>query len=240
LDGVDTIVHALSTTVPSTAELDPLQQVEDSVVRMVDLLDVMVERGVSRLVFISSGGAMFSTSGLHDESSIPTPLGLYGIGKRQAEEYIQYYGRRHGIKWSILRPSNVYGPRPLMRPFHDVVTHLFRAAATGVPFQLWGEGRGRKDYLFVEDMARALLTTIFDEVDGLYHVASGERASVLELVRLIEAVTGRKICIEKTSAATFDIPEVTLDGTAFRALTGWRPKVGLSEGLARLWPPQYA
>ena len=113
LSGVDAVYHLLSTTVPGTADLDPKTDVQDNLVGTINLLDSMQRLGLSRILFLSSGGTVY---GVPDAIPIPEthalrPINSYGIVKASIEHYLEVYRRTRGFSPIIIRASNPFGPR---------------------------------------------------------------------------------------------------------------------------------
>lgn len=113
LTGSDVVVHLASTTVPSTAVLDPIADIESNLLPSVRLLQQMRALNVERLIYLSSGGTVYGNTRMVPipEEHERMPLSSYGIVKVAIENYIGAFVSQTGIKALILRPSNSYGPR---------------------------------------------------------------------------------------------------------------------------------
>ena len=113
LAGVDVVFHLVSTSVPSTSNLDPVADIEGNLVTAVQLLDQMTRLDVRRIVFLSSGGTVYGNPGTSPvtETDPLRPICSYGVVKVAIENYLFMYQDLHGIEPVILRPSNPIGPR---------------------------------------------------------------------------------------------------------------------------------
>ena len=111
LEGAETVVNLVHTTVPGSSMLDPAYDVESNVVASVRWLSRLPGTGVRRIIFVSSGGTVYGPpqSALVDERHPTDPISSYGITKLAIEKYVAMYAAMSGIDHLILRPSNVYG-----------------------------------------------------------------------------------------------------------------------------------
>jgi len=238
LSGVSTVFHLISTTIPATSNQNPVYDVETNMMASVRLLDLAREAGVSRIVFLSSGGTVY---GRPRELPVPEdhptePLVSYGVVKLAVEKYLTLYHHLHGISYRILRLSNPYGPRQDTEGAQGAASVFLERAHAGRPIEIWGDGTVIRDYIFVEDAVDGILAAARSEGPaGLYNIASGDGASLKDLVVAIEQVVGRKLEVRYTPARPFDVHENVLDiGRAHREL-GWAPKYSLEAGLRRTW-----
>ena len=110
---VDIVFHGISTTVPSTSNDDPVFDVMSNVVETINLLEQCVKERVKKVVFVSSGGAVYGTPSVVpvSEDSPTNPESSYGITKLTIEKYLALFHRFYGLDYAIVRPSNPYGPR---------------------------------------------------------------------------------------------------------------------------------
>jgi UDP-glucose 4-epimerase len=132
-----------------------------------------------------------------------------------------------------LRYFTVYGPR--QRP--DMAFHRFlRAARDGRPIQLYGDGSQTRDFTFVEDIVRATRAAADSGRPGcVYNVGGGERIALSEVLKRIEAVTGKSLAVERQAAQKGDMRDTFADTSAAQRDLGFRSSLTLDEGLAREW-----
>lgn len=183
---IDLVIHSLSTTVPvdsANARFD----VESNLLPSLDILSFMVENQVKDIVYISSGGAIYGSDSTHShsESDDVFPVSSYGVVKLAIEKYMMQYAELYGLRPLIIRLSNPYGPYHYsMRQgvINIAITHALR----GDLMQIWGDGCGRKDYIYVEDFADILFQLINKGVSReVINVGSGYTASVNEIVSAV-------------------------------------------------------
>ena len=126
LKNKNVVYHLLSTTVPFTANKDIIFDIQSNLIDTVKLLDMVIERGIERFVYASSGGTVYGNPQYipMDEKHPCNPVGSYGIIKNTIEQYIQMYARRNKFSFLIVRPSNPYGPRQNVKGKFDKITKL--------------------------------------------------------------------------------------------------------------------
>lgn len=200
----------------------------------VNVLEAARRGGVRRVVYSSTGGAIYGEGAAlpAPEDTAVRPLAPYGQAKFAGEGYCALYGRLHGLSTISLRYANVYGPR--QDPLGEAgVVAIFcgRLAAGGAP-TVYGDGRQTRDYVYVGDVVRANLLAAESEATGELNVGTGIQTSVLELVEVL-----RGLCPDVAfqprhePARAGEVRRSALDATRARAVLGWAPEVELSAGL---------
>jgi UDP-glucose 4-epimerase len=233
LFGMDAVVHLVSTTFPSTADLDPSQDVRDNLVGTLGLLDLMAGLSIRRLVFLSSGGTVYGvpTQIPIPESAPLQPIGSYGIVKTAIEHYIDMYRRNRGISPVVLRASNPYGPRQGHTGVQGVVSTYLNRLAGGGSIEVWGDGSVVRDYIHVGDLADLAAAAVRSEIEGVFNAGSGEGTALNDLIGVIARVTGREIVPVYRPARPNDVPRSVLDVTKVREALGWRATRSLEDGI---------
>ncbi|EPX61416.1 UDP-glucose 4-epimerase [Cystobacter fuscus DSM 2262] len=163
----------------------------------------------------------------------------YGCSKGTADQYVLDYGRSFGLRTVVFRMSCIYGPRQFGTEDQGWVAHFLLRALAGQPITLYGDGMQVRDILFVEDLVRAmrLAQTNIERLRGrAFNIGGGpERTvSLLELLELISQHTGRPPEIRFEDWRTGDQRYYVSDTRGFQAATGWAPRVGVEQGVARL------
>jgi UDP-glucose 4-epimerase len=174
-----------------------------------------------------------------DERHPLAPVDVNGINKLAGEWYHLLYGQVYGIRVSVLRLTNTYGPRMRVRDARQTfLGHWFRLLLTGQPLTIYGDGRQRRDFTYVDDAVRAfLLAATRDEaVGGVFNLGSDEVVSLHELAELLVRVAGEgsyELVPFPPDREAIDIGDYYGDFAHIRDALGWEPEVGLEEGLAR-------
>jgi CDP-paratose 2-epimerase len=163
----------------------------------------------------------------------------YGCSKGAADQYVRDYARTFGLRTVVFRMSCIYGPRQFGTEDQGWVAHLLMRAMQGAPITIYGDGRQVRDVLFVTDLVDALLRarSQMQRLSGMaFNIGGGPEnaVSLLELLDGITAANGRAPQVAFEGWRTGDQRYYVSDTSRFTALTGWRPRVGVAEGLARL------
>ena len=176
VQGMDFVVHVLSTTTPATAESDPTLDIRTNVAQTVELLESCVDANVGHLYFASTGGAIYGPQGKaeYSESDRALPISPYGIGKLSIEHYLQYFKTKHGLASTAFRISNPYGTRQHPNRKQGLIPIALRQIVLGRPVIRLGDGSMVRDYVYVEDLVRMLVPVLGRATEyGLYNVGSG-------------------------------------------------------------------
>ena len=164
----------------------------------------------------------------------------YGCAKGAADQYVLDFGRIYGLRTTVFRMSCIFGPRQLGTEDQGWVAHFLRAAQDDLPITIYGDGRQVRDLLYVDDLVAALLLARrhIDDLRGRpFNIGGGpaNAVSLLEVLRLIERLAGGTPEVRFGPWRQGDQLYYVSDTRAFRARTGWRPRVDVGTGLARLW-----
>lgn len=237
LPHIDVVCHLAWSTVPATSNADPIADITENLAGSVKLLEAMRVLGKTRIVYLSSGGAVYGlprTTPIREEHALD-PISAYGVTKVAFEKYLGMYAALHGVRPTIIRPSNPYGPGQNKIGVQGAVNTFLNAAATGENVTIWGDGSTIRDYLAVEDVARLVGAAVEAGTAGIYNCGSGHGTSLLELIGEVERITGAVINRVHRPARDFDPPVIVLDTSRARADFGWTPRVSLDVGLAAAW-----
>ncbi len=237
LTDVEAVYHLVSATFPGTAALDPQADVRDNLPPTLGLLDAMVKSGVTRLLYMSSGGTVYGIPEVvpTPETHPLRPTSSYGIVKTAIEHYVELYGRTRGLRPVIVRPSNPYGPRQAHVGIQGVVTTFLNRVARNEPIEVWGDGSVIRDYLYVEDLARLCVMASDSGKTGVFNGGSGHGTSIREIIGHIEVATGRTLDPVFKPARPVDVPRSVLDMSLVTKEFQWSPTTGLQEGISQSW-----
>ena len=235
LQDVDCVYHlAARVSVPESV-LYPREYNAVNVGGTVSLMEAMRDVGVRRVVFISSG-AVYGDQGQQPlkESSVPNPGSPYAVSKLSSEYYVRTIGRLWGIDTVILRVFNAYGPGQNQPPSHSpVIPNFLRQAVRGGTIVVHGNGSQTRDYVFVDDVVRAMVATATaPSIDGsIINVGSGTETSVRALARLTQDLTGSSAEVVYNPHSEAGVSRMCADLTLAGEKLGYAPRVTLSEGL---------
>ena len=236
VQGCDTVVHLVSTTNPLTAEADPLLDINTNLTGSVALFEVCAaSSSVERIVFASSGGTVYGNgSGMLSEDSPTQPISPYGICKLATENYLRFFGATTRLTSVSLRIANPYGDRQPLGRSQGVIPIFIERLLKSMPLTVFGDGTMVRDYLYVTDVAVAISRVVACDQPqkSVYNIGSGVGHSVNDIVAAIEKATARPAQIEHRDQPKSFAQSVVLDTHRFTQEFGWRPTVGLDEGVA--------
>ncbi len=236
LDGMDAVMHLVSTTLPGNSNEDMVYDVETNLVASLQLLRAMVTKGVRKIVFISSGGTVYGDPVYLpiDEKHPTEPRVSYGVTKLAIEKYLLLHEHLHGMKANILRVANPFGERQRVTTGQGAVTAFLSRALQNQPLEIWGDGSVTRDYIHVSDVADAFARAVsYEGPQSVFNISSGMGTSLNELIAIIEEVLGRDVARRYRPGRPFDVPVSILDNSLARRELGWEPRVSLREGMAR-------
>jgi UDP-glucose 4-epimerase len=214
---------------------DPVRDAEVNVLGTVRLLQAAATSGVRKIVFTSSGGAIYggSASLPVKETAAKVPESPYGISKKIVEDYFRWFHDMYGIEYTLLAPANIYGPRQDPGLEGGVVAIFSMAMLAGRRPTVFGDGSQTRDYVYVGDICDAFLKAA-DAGDGhLLNIGSGIETSVSELFEALAGVTGftdRPIFGDPKPG---DIARSVVDASKAKKQLGWEAWTALGEGLER-------
>jgi UDP-glucose 4-epimerase len=147
------------------------------------------------------------------------------------------YHHLYGTDYVVLRPSVPYGPGQDPRKRQGAISVFLYRLARGKPIEIWGDGSIVRDYFYIDDLVRAMLSaaTLATTNEKVFNIGGGRGYSLHELVGVIEDVTGRQAKVEYQPGRRFDVPALVLDTSRAATCLKWTPRVELAEGVARTW-----
>lgn len=216
-----------------TSVAQPSFDAEVNVVGTVRILEAAHAVG-ARVVFTSTGGAIYGErEEPADEDAPRLPASPYAASKLAGEEYLAMWNRLHGTSHVVCRLANVYGPRQLPTLEGGVVAIFLDRLKTGQENVIFGDGLQTRDFVYVGDVAAALLASV--EGSGVYNVGSGKATRIADLHRLCAETAGAEQEPSFAEPRPGDLRHSVLDfGRAEREL-GWRPETSLAAGLSEIW-----
>lgn len=236
VEGMDTLIHLVSTTLPKSSNDDPVFDVQSNVVATLRLFEHAVAARVRRIVFISSGGTVYGPPLTQPipESHPTDPRVSYGIVKLAIEKYLALFHAQHGIDYVILRVANPYGERQRVDVAQGAVAVFIDRALWQVPIEIWGDGSVVRDYIHVDDVARAFVRAVdHTGPPGVFNIGSGTGHSLNQLLAQLESMLDRKVERRYLPSRGIDVPSNVLDVSRAREHLGWAPQISLETGFGR-------
>jgi UDP-glucose 4-epimerase len=209
---------------------DPGRDCEVNVKGTLNVVEAAGRVGAS-VVFTSTGGALYGDEAPMPtgEERIPAPLSPYGASKWAAEAYVKTWSLSSGIPHAVCRLGNVYGPRQSPHGEAGVVAIFAHHLHTGQAPRLYGHGRPTRDYVYVGDVVRALLSALGKS--GTYNIATGVETDVASVWSGLSDAAGKQIAPQLADLRPGELEHSCLDASLAERELGWRPQVPIAEGL---------
>ena len=226
--------HAAQAEVPRSVA-DPVYDASINVIGGLNILKACVDHGVRKFIFSSTGGALYGEPDVvpASEDHPIRPLSPYGTSKYAFEQYLGTFRRTFGLDFTVLRYSNVYGPRQDFASEEGRVVAIFASRMLArKPVTIDGDGEQSRDMLYVGDVAMANVAALDRGEGGMYHVSSGIAVTVNDLFRKLAILTGYPEKAAYGPARKGDVYRIALDNSLAAAELAWRPQISLEEGLS--------
>jgi len=239
LKDVEAVFHlAAITSVPYSVEYPDVTR-EVNVDGTQRLLEECLSTGVERFIYISSCAVYGEPEYLPiDEKHPARPVSPYAESKLEAERLCREFQKAYGLKTTIVRPFNVYGPRMKGSRYGGVIARFIERLRSNKPPIIYGDGTQTRDFVHVWDIINALMLTLNSQkaIGEIFNVASGVATSIGQLAKLVmelSGVDGLKPLYRP--ARKGDIKHSYADISKAKAKLGYEPKISLKEGIATLF-----
>jgi UDP-glucose 4-epimerase len=231
----EVVFHLAAQADVGTSVEQPVFDADVNVVGTVRVLEAARAAG-ARVVFASTGGAIYGECERPArEEDERRPASPYATSKLAGEEYLATWNRLHGTRHIACRLANVYGPRQLPSLEGGVVAIFLDRLRDGRETEIFGDGRQRRDFVYVGDVAQAFLAAASADGAGIYNVGTGIATSVLDLHGLCAQAAGLEQTPRFAPERPGDILDSVLDPTRTERELGWRAETTLPGGLTRTW-----
>ena len=226
--------HAAQINVRASVE-GPQFDASVNIIGTLNLLQGCKKTGVKKFVFASTGGAIYGEQDYFpaDEQHPARPVSPYGIGKLAVEKYLFFYRLDSGLSYVALRYGNVYGPRQNPHGEAGVVAIFLNRMLEGKQPIINGDGRQTRDYVFVEDVARANLLALSQEDCGTFNIGTGVETDVVQIFRALRAAAKSSAPEVHGPPAAGEQKRSVLNAALARKVLGWKPSLGVEEGMKR-------
>lgn len=220
----------------------PMFDMETNLVNTTRLFYAAGVAGVKKIIFASSGGAVYGNSSKKaiSERCSEKPISPYGINKLAAEHFLRMIGNLYKFNWTILRYSNVYGPRKNPHQGSGIISIIIEKVRTGKNPIFFGDGEQIRDYIHVDDVVEAnMLFSNYEIVaNQVFNVGSGRGITLNQLLKIINVILHKSIPPIYAPANEGDLVRNVLNIEKLKKI-GWIPKVTLEKGIEKLASVEY-
>lgn len=241
VDGADVVVHLAGQGFPSDSINNPSEMVNANITMTGTLLEAMREVGTKRLLFASSGGALYKSQQVaarpFTEDSALELRSTYAVCKVCSEQLITFYQGAYQISPVIMRISNPYGAGQFGRSRQGFFGVALEKSLRGEVMPVWGSLETCKDFLYIGDLMDIFRSFLFmkGSPTGIFNVGSGKGTTLREGIAALQEITGIKLKLELSAPKQSDCRWTVLDIAKLTATTGWKPRTTLNEGLQKVW-----
>jgi UDP-glucose 4-epimerase len=214
---------------------DPRYDASVNILGMLNTLELGVRYGVKKVIFASTGGAIYGEQDYFpaDEQHPLRPLSPYGITKLATEKYLFYYQAVHAIQHVILRYANVYGPRQNPHGEAGVVAIFASKMLDDTQPIINGDGKQTRDYVYVDDVVEANIRALSYASSDTFNIGTGLENDVNTVYAIIKKYTASQHEEKHGPAKIGEQLRSVIDHTKAKKILGWNPTVSLEEGLRR-------
>jgi UDP-glucose 4-epimerase len=214
----------------------PLFDADVNILGSINLIECAKEFGVKRFIYISTGGAVYGEPERVpcEETDAINPICQYGASKHTVEHYLFMYHFNYGLKYTVLRYPNVFGPRQDPHGEAGVVAIFTGKMLAGEPVTINGDGEQTRDFVYVTDCARAnFLAAMVDHQPGIYNIGWGIPTSVNQIFASLKNATGYSLPANYGPAKVGETRHIYLNASKAGRDLGWEATIGLDDGMRK-------
>ncbi|MED2010497.1 GDP-mannose 4,6-dehydratase [Brevibacillus borstelensis] len=228
----EAVIHQAAQVDVAKSMSEPLSDGTVNVMGTLNVVDAAVKCGAEKIVFASSCAVYGETQEEKIKETHPIqPISLYGASKWLGEWYLHWYSRFHAIDVSVLRYSNVYGPRQGVKGEGGVVSIFTKQLLAGKTPVIFGDGKQTRDFVYVKDVAMANVQALSSGSGTICNISTGVTTTVQRLCELLQIATGKRGKIDYQAERSGDIRHSCLDNEKAREALNWKPVTTLRQGL---------
>lgn len=216
---------------------DPLKDMNINLVSTIRILSSVVTLPTLPTFIFASSAAVYSDGNKlpHTENSLTKPQIPYGISKLACEYYINFYGRKYNMPYSVLRFSNVYGPRQISTSEGGVIAIFTNNALMQKPITIFNSGNQTRDFIYVDDVVDACIKAGKCNLSGTYNISTVKGTSINMLTDHLAYISGHTLNIVKAKRELYEVKHSLLANKKARKVLKWTPRTQLKSGLEKIF-----
>lgn len=232
----DVVFHLAAQADVQRSIKEPPLDADANIMGTINILEACRKAGVRKIVFASTSGVYgdLEKPQLTEDDPV-SPISFYAQSKITGEQYIRLYHQFFGLKYTILRFGNVYGPGQTAKGEGGVVAVFGNRLRQGIPLQIYGDGQQTRDFIYVKDVVEANLASIHQGDQHVLHVSTGSGRTINTLVDIIGRLHPDPIDVNYMPAKNGDILHSCLNNDRTRELLAWNPLYSLEQGIAETY-----
>lgn len=228
------VIHLAAQVSVAKSVDDPIRDCMINIIGLVRLLESCRKYGINKVVYASSAAVYGNPLETEIAEAEPTePLSFYGISKMTPEYYLRVFNHLYGLGYTVLRYANVYGPRQDAAGEGGVVSIFATKVIAAESTVVFGDGEQTRDFVYVEDVARANVKALSAGDQAVINIGTGVRTSINELYEIIAGIVGTNLKPAYTHEREGDIKHSCLQNNKALTALNWKPEFSLKEGLTR-------
>ena len=224
-NGIDVVVHLVSTLIPGSTYEDYKDEYKNVIFPSIELMELCAQKKV-RFVYFSSGGTVYGNRNdvlPFKETDEMNPISYYGWSKQMMENSIQFMHRTVGLNYLILRPSNSFGHGQNLYGKQGLVAVAIGKVLMNDEIEVWGDGSAVRDYIYVDDLANIFVKLIESDVHNTtLNIGSGRGYSVNDVLAFLKMVSGKELKIVYQNPRPVDVSYMVLDTTKLKELINYK------------------
>lgn len=214
------------------AVADPVYDASVNVLGGINVIQAAMASGIEKFIYASTGGAVYGnpeTIPCTEEHRI-RPISPYGLTKHTLEHYLELYGIIEGLRYTVLRYANVFGPRQDPKGEAGVNAIFTGMMLEGKTPTIFGKGDKTRDYVYVGDIVAANVLALSKGEGEIINIGTGVQTSDQEVFDAIAAAVGFEGEAIHTEERKGEVRHIALDASKARRVLGWEPQVSFREG----------
>ncbi|MCL2799792.1 MAG: NAD-dependent epimerase/dehydratase family protein [Endomicrobia bacterium] len=229
------VIHCAAQIDVRKSVSDPKYDANINILGSINILDACVENKVKKILFASSGGTIYGEckNKAPDENSFPNPLSPYGIAKHSVENYIKFYGEIYGLKYTIFRYGNIYGPRQDPKGEAGVIAIFTSRMLNNESVTVFGNGKQMRDYVYVSDVVSANVAALKKADNQIINIGTNKAVPLNDIVKIMSRLseTDKKAVYKPKRPG--ELFKSFLNAKKAGKFLNWRPKVNIEEGIKK-------
>ena len=236
LQGIDQAINLVNSSSPALGNSRVVEDATTNVLPHISFVQSCILSGVSRIIFLSSGGTVYGAPRYLpiDEDHPTNPLVSYGATKLMVEHYLRMLTRNSDVDYLILRVSNPFGPGQTLRKGQGLIASILERHEAGLPILVYGNGETERDYLYIDDLCHAVTAALqAPPMRETFNIGTGQGRSTLDVTKAVGLALGGTFRIEFVEERLTDTRSNILDCDKARRLLNWTAQTGFEDGVRR-------